>query len=245
MGLALPEFREDRMTVTTNKRDEESASSPDERLGLSFSNRSLLTRALTHRSYANEHDDAVEDNERLEFLGDAVLDFIVGEWAFQRFPEMTEGNLTKIRSSLVRNERLAEFARRLDLGSMLRLGRGEKSSGGHLRNNLLGSAFEALIGALYLDSGIENVKKFVVPLLDWIRESVLDELNDPKSQLQEITQSMKLGTPHYRIIDTSGPDHARKFEVEVEVAGEVKGRGKGSSKSSAEREAARDALNNL
>lgn len=245
MGLALPEFREDPMTLTTNKRGEDSASSLDERLGLSFSNRSLLTRALTHRSYANEHDDAVEDNERLEFLGDAVLNFVVGEWVFQRFPEMPEGNLTKIRSALVRNERLAEFARRLDLGSMMRLGRGEKSSGGHLRDNLLGSAFEALIGALYLDSGIENVKKFVVPLLDWIRESVLDELDDPKSQLQETTQSMKLGTPHYHVVGVSGPDHARIFEVEVAVAGEVKGRGRGSSKSAAERAAARAALNNL
>lgn len=244
MGLALPEFREDRMT-TTNKRDEEPASSPEKRLGLSFSNPSLLRRALTHRSYANEHDDAVEDNERLEFLGDAVLDFIVGEWAFHRFPEMTEGNLTKIRSSLVRNERLAEFARRLDLGSMLRLGRGEKSSGGHLRNSLLGSAFEALIGALYLDAGIESVKRFVVPLLDQIRDPIIQELDDPKSQLQEITQSMKMGTPYYHVVRVSGPDHARLFEVEVKIAGEVKGRGKGSSKSSAEREAARDALTRL
>ncbi len=244
MELALPEFREDRMT-TTNKRDQESASSPAERLGLSFSNRSLLTRALTHRSYANEHDDAVEDNERLEFLGDAVLDFIVGEWVFHRFPEMPEGNLTKIRSSLVRNERLAEFARRLDLGSLLRLGRGEKSSGGHLRDSLLGSAFEALIGALYLDAGIESVKRFVVPFLDQSREAIIQELNDPKSELQEITQSMKMGTPYYRVIGVSGPDHARLFEVQVEIAGQVKGRGKGSSKSIAEREAARDALTNL
>lgn len=233
------------MTLTTNKREEKSASSLDERLGLSFSNRSLLMRALTHRSYANEHDDAVEDNERLEFLGDAVLNFVVGEWVFHRFPEMPEGNLTKLRSSLVRNEQLAEFARRLHLGSMLRLGRGERASGGHLRDSLLGSAFEALVGALYLDAGIEKVRAFVVPLLDSTGETILDELNDPKSQLQEITQSMKLGTPHYRVIDTSGPDHARIYEVEVEVAGKVKGGGRGSSKGSAEREAARDALNNL
>lgn len=230
------------MTPHSQKRDVESASSLNQRLGLNFSDLSLLTRALTHRSYANENSDAVDDNERLEFLGDAVLDFIVGEWAFNRFPEMREGDLTKIRSSLVRNERLAVFARRLDLGSALRLGRGEKSSGGHKRDNLLGSAFEALIGALYIDSAIGEAKRFVYPLLEWVKESVLDEIHDPKSQLQEITQSLKLGMPHYRVVNTSGPDHARVFEVEVTVAGEVKGRGAGSSKSNAEHAAARDAL---
>lgn len=233
------------MVLNTSKRDVEPASSLNERLGLSFSNIHLLTRAFTHRSYANEHGGEVEDNERLEFLGDAVLDFIVGEWAFNRFPEMPEGDLTKIRSSLVRNERLAVFSRRLELGSALRLGRGEKSSGGHLRNNLLGSAFEALIGALYLDSGLESVKRFMKPLLEWMSPTILDELHDPKSQLQEITQSQKLGTPHYLVILTSGPDHARIYEVEVQVAGVIKGRGTGSSKSAAEQSAARDALDKL
>jgi ribonuclease-3 len=229
----------------TEERDIEPAASLSQRLGLSFSNLSLLTRALTHRSYANEHPKSMEDNERLEFLGDAVLDFIVGEWAYHRFPEMAEGDLTKIRSSLVRNERLADFARRLDLAPALRLGRGEKSSGGHLRDNLLGSAFEAVIGALYLDSGLEEVRRFVNPLLEWTRESVLDELHDPKSELQERTQSQKLGTPHYHIANMSGPDHAKIFEVEVEVAGEIKGRGTGTSKSHAERAAAQDALTHL
>lgn len=233
------------MTSNSSKTDLEPASSLEERLGLSFSNLSLLTRALTHRSYANEHPEVVEDNERLEFLGDALLDFIVGEWAYNRFPELNEGDLTKIRSSLVRNERLAVFARRLELGAALRLGRGEKSSGGHLRDNLLGSAFEALIGALYLDSGLDAVKRFMKPLLEWMSSTVLDELHDPKSQLQEITQSLKLGTPYYRVVHASGPDHARNYEVEVEAAGEVKGRGAGSSKSNAERAAAQDALKNL
>lgn len=230
------------MTSISSKRDVESAASLNVRLGLSFSNLSLLTRALTHRSYANEQFEGVEDNERLEFLGDAVLDFIVGEWAYNRFPELNEGDLTKIRSSLVRNERLAEFARKLELAPALRLGRGEKSTGGQDKDNLLGSTFEALIGALYIDSGIGGVKRFVNPLLEWMRESVLDELHDPKSQLQEITQSLKLGTPHYRVISASGPDHARIYEVEVEIASEVKGRGTGSSKSAAEHAAANDAL---
>jgi ribonuclease-3 len=222
-----------------------SASSLDNRLGLSFSNLSLLTRALTHRSYANEHPEAVEDNERLEFLGDAVLDFIVGEWAYHRFPEMAEGDLTKVRSALVRNEQLAEFARRIDLAPALRLGRGEISSGGQSRYTLLGSAFEALIGALYLDRGLDQVRGFVNPQLEWARESILDMIDDPKSDLQELTQSLKLGTPHYKMVNASGPDHAKTFEMEVEIAGEVKGRGEGTSKSFAERAAAQAALKNL
>ncbi|MBL8050949.1 MAG: ribonuclease III [Anaerolineales bacterium] len=241
--MSLPEFREAPVTSNSHhKRDIETASSLNLRLGLSFSNLSLLTRALTHRSYTNENPDAVEDNERLEFLGDAVLDFIAGEWAYHCFPEMPEGNLTKIRSFLVRNERLAEFSRKLDLGNALRLGRGEKTSGGHLRESVLGSVFEALIGAIYLDSDLEKVKRFVIPLFESIKESLLDELDDAKSELQETSQALKLGTPHYRVVNVSGPDHARTYEVEVLIAGEAKGRGTGTSISLAERSAARDAL---
>ena len=228
-----------------NERDVESASDLSRRLGLSFSNLSLLTRALTHRSYVNEHAQAVEDNERLEFLGDAVLDFIVGAWAYNRFPEMPEGDLTKMRSALVRNEQLAKFARTLDLARALRLGRGEATSGGHDRDNLLGSAFEALIGALYLDSGLGAVDAFVHPILEEARESILSEIHDPKSQLQEWTQSQKLGAPRYHVLGTSGPDHAVIFEMEVAIAGAVKGRGTGTSKSYAEHAAAQDALKNL
>lgn len=233
------------MSTTSPKRDIETASSLNSRLGLSFSNFALLTAALTHRSYANENQDGSMDNERLEFLGDAVLDFIVGEWAYHRFPEMPEGNLTKIRSALVRNERLADFARELDLGAALRLGRGEKSTGGSHRDSVLGSAFEALIGAIYLDANIEKVRNFVMPMLDRKRESVLEEVEDPKSQLQELTQAQKLGAPRYHVIHTSGPDHARIYEVEVEINGKVMGRGSGTSKAAAEREAARDALKKI
>jgi len=228
-----------------NERDVESASDLSRRLGLSFSNIALLIRALTHRSFINEYPQAVEDNERLEFLGDAVLDFTVGAWVYSRFPEMPEGDLTKMRSALVRNEQLAKFARTLDLARALRLGRGEASSGGHNRDNLLGSAFEALIGALYLDSGLGAVDAFVIPILEEARESILSEIHDPKSQLQEWTQSQKLGSPRYRVLATSGPDHAVIFEMVVEVAGVEKGRGTGTSKSYAEHAAAQDALNNL
>ncbi len=233
------------MVSSFNARDVEPASDLSRRLGLSFSNLSLLVRALTHRSYVNEHSQAVEDNERLEFLGDAVLDFIVGAWVFNRFPEMPEGDLTKMRSALVRNEQLAKFARKLDLGSALRLGRGESTSGGHDRDNLLGSAFEALIGALYLDAGLGAVDAFVNPILEEARESILNEIHDPKSQLQEWAQSKKLGSPRYRVTGTSGPRHAVTFEMVVEIAGAVKGSGTGTSKSYAEHAAAQDALRNL
>jgi len=227
-----------------NSRDVESALDLSRRLGLSFSNLALLNRALTHRSYVNEYE-SVEDNERLEFLGDAVLDFIAGAWVYNRFPELPEGDLTKIRSALVRNQQLAKFSRKLELGRALRLGRGEASSGGRGRDNLLGSAFEALVGAIYLEAGLETVKAFVTPIFEDAREIILDEIHDPKSQLQEWTQSQKLGAPHYRVISTSGPDHAVVFEIVVEVAGVEKGRGTGTSKSAAEHDAAQDAMKNL
>lgn len=233
------------MASQPEMRDVEPASSLAARLGLSFSNLALLTRALTHRSYINEHSEATEDNERLEFLGDAVLDFIVGAWVFHRFPEMQEGDLTKIRSALVRNDRLAVFARKLDLGGALRLGRGEASSGGHLRDGLLGSVFEAVIGALYLDSGLGAVEKFVRPMLEAMRETVLNEIQDPKSQFQEWSQSQKLGTPRYKTVASHGPDHSRTFEVEVYIGDKAYGRGSGSSKQAAEHAAARDALDGL
>jgi ribonuclease-3 len=228
----------------SNLRDVESALSLSRRLGLPFSNLALLTRALTHRSFVNEYE-SVEDNERLEFLGDAVLDFIAGAWVYNRFPELPEGDLTKIRSAMVRNEQLAKFSRKLNLGQALRLGRGEAASGGRTRDNLLGSAFEALVGALYLDSGLEKVREFVTPIFEDARELILDQIHDPKSELQEWTQSQKLGSPHYRVISTSGPAHEVTFEVAVEVAGVEKGRGSGSSKSVAQHAAAQNAMKNL
>jgi len=240
--ISLPEFREAPVTKKSQKREVETASSLNERLGLSFSNFSLLTRALTHRSYANEHQDGSEDNERLEYLGDAVIDFIVAEWAYRHFPELPEGDLTKIRAHLVKNEHLAEFSRQIDLGGALRLGRGERTSGGHLRDSVLGSTFEALLGAIYLDSDFDKVKRFVLPFIDPLRDTVLDEISDPKSQLQEKIQAFKMGPIVYRVVNSSGPDHAKIYEVEVEINGKVIGRGTGSSKANGEREAAADAL---
>jgi len=235
------------MTVATNSdaRDFEPASDLSRRLGLPFSNLSLLTRALTHRSYVNENQKSSEDNERLEFLGDAVLDFIVGAWVYHRFPEMPEGDLTKMRSALVRNDQLAKFARALNMGPALRLGRGEYLSGGHYRDGLLGSLFEAVVGALYLDSGLGAVEAFVNPLLEEARESVFTKIHDPKSQLQEWAQAQKMSAPRYRTVSTAGPDHAKEFEVDVEVGGRVVGHGHGTSTHSAQHAAAADALENL
>jgi ribonuclease-3 len=233
------------VTIPSEPQNFESAAELSRRLGLPFSNLALLTRALTHRSYVNENPDSQEDNERLEFLGDAVLDFIVGAWVYNRFPEMREGELTKIRSAIVRNDNLAAFARRLKLGPALRLGRGEFASGGHQRDGLLGSLFEAVIGALFLDAGFGAVESFVAPLLEERYESVLDEIHDPKSRLQEWAQSEKLGTPQYVTVNSSGPDHAKVFEVEVRIQGTAYGRGHGSSKHVAARIAAQAALESL
>jgi ribonuclease-3 len=233
------------VTILSESRDFESAADLSRRLGLPFRNLALLTRALTHRSYVNENPDSLEDNERLEFLGDAVLDFIVGAWVYNRFPEMREGELTKIRSAIVRNDQLATFARHLNLGPALRLGRGEFTSGGRQRDGLLGSLFEALIGALYLDAGLAAVEAFVDPLLDSAQVFILDEVHDPKSQLQEWAQAEKMGTPQYVTVASSGPDHARVFEVEVRIQGVAYGRGHGSSKQVAARIAAQTTLESL
>jgi ribonuclease-3 len=234
-----------KVTQDFESRNFETASELNRRLNLSFSNLSLLTRALTHSSYVNENPEAQDDNERLEFLGDAVLDFIFGAWAYNRFPEMPEGDLTKVRSAIVRNDQLANFARRIELGGAIRLGRGEASSGGSERDILLGSAFEALIGALYLDSGLGAVEAFVTPMLNDSQEYILDEIQDPKSRLQEWAQAEKLGTPQYVTISTKGPDHAKEFEVEVRIQGTAYGRGHGTSKQVAARIAAQTALEAL
>jgi ribonuclease III len=217
------------------------------RLGISLKNPSLLTRALTHRSYLNENPGTLEDNERLEFLGDAVLDFVVGDWVYQHCPEMHEGDLTRVRSALVRNEQLAEFARSLGLGQAMRLGRGEATSGGRERDLLLGSTFEAVVGALFLDAGIEAVQKFMEPLLNGVRERIVQraEIYDAKSRLQEWAQAQKLGTPHYIKVSANGPDHAREFEMAVHIGDKVYGHGRGPSKQIAEQGAAQSALDSL
>jgi ribonuclease-3 len=215
-----------------------------ERLGLTISDSGLLARALTHRSYANEHNEVLEDNERLEFLGDAVLDFLVGAWLYDHFPEMQEGDLTRLRSALVRTEQLAEFARRIDLGHAMRLGRGEGDGGGRNRAPLLCGTFEALIGAIFLSEGILAVQQFMEPMLGEAANRIIvaRQEQDPKSVLQEWIQSQGFEHPIYRTVKADGPDHAKMFEVEVIIQGQVTGKGEGPSKQSAAKAAAGDAL---
>ncbi len=210
-----------------------------------FNDPSLLLRALTHRSYLNENPDlALEDNQRLEFLGDAVLDFVTGAWLYDHFPEFQEGRLTSLRAALVCTPALAKFARQIGLGRHLRLGKGEEENGGRKRDANLCDAFEALVGALFLDNGLVAVERLLYPLLEDETEHVLAaELDrDPKSRFQEWSQAERGITPHYRTIKASGPDHARTFVVAVYVGDDVYGEGSGSSKQAAARAAAESAL---
>lgn len=217
----------------------------EERLGADFCDYSLLGRALTHRSFLNENPElSIEDNERLEFLGDAVLDFVVGDYLYRRFPEMDEGELTSLRAALVRAKTLADFSRQLDIGSALRLGYGEAENGGRERTPTLCAAFEAVVGALYLDQGVEAVRQ----LMDRLVPSKLDQIiadashKDAKSEFQVWSQGKFNITPRYQVIGTEGPDHAKTFTVQVMLGDTAWGVGKGRSKQTAAQVAANYAL---
>ncbi|MCL5428460.1 MAG: ribonuclease III [Chloroflexi bacterium] len=217
------------------------------RLSLPIRDVRLIGRALTHRSYINEHPEALEDNERLEFLGDAVLDFVVGAWLYNHFPEMTEGEMTRLRAALVSTDRLGEFGAQIRIGQALRMGNGEEESGGRRRLAMLCNAFEALVGAIYLEAGVPAVEAFLDPLLtkavSQIRVGRGDR--DPKSMLQEWVQARGLGAPTYRILSESGPDHSKYFQVEVVVGGKPVARGEGRSKQAASKAAATAAMKEL
>ncbi|OGO43264.1 MAG: ribonuclease III [Chloroflexi bacterium RBG_16_57_9] len=216
-----------------------------QRLGIGLTDDTLLEQALTHRSYLNENPDLqLSDNERLEFLGDALLDFIAAEYLFVRFPDLQEGALTSLRAALVQERALANFARNLNLGDFIRLGRGEASSGGRDRPPLLCATFEALVGAILLDQGPDAARQFVLghiaPAVDRIVEERSDK--DAKSHLQEWSQGLWQLTPVYRTVATRGPDHAKEFTVAVLIGDEVYGVGEGRSKQVAEQAAAHAAL---
>jgi len=217
----------------------------EQNLNISFSDSSLLLRALTHRSFVNENpDDVLEDNERLEFLGDAVLDFIVGAYLYNRFPEIDEGELTELRAALVKTGTLAGFAQQMEIGRYLRLGYGEEENGGRERAPILCAAFEAVIGAIYLDQGVEKaqalVEQLAGPALVEIRENSLHK--DAKSEFQVWAQARYNVTPHYNVIESSGPDHAKTFTVQVFIGDDPWGKGSGPSKQTAAQVAAGDAL---
>lgn len=219
-----------------------------ELIGIQFTDQSLLVRALTHKSYLNENPRrALEDNQRLEFLGDAILDFISGEWLYDHFPDASEGRLTRLRAALVRTETLASFAQDCRIGQAVLLGRGEEDSGGRERTANLCDAFEALVGALYLDKSLEDVRDFVYTRFESAIQDILDgeRDTDAKSLLQEWSQRYLGLTPTYRTVSSSGPDHARQFTVVVMIGDKPFGEGIGPRKQVAAQFAARQALDHL
>jgi len=225
---------------------EEGLGALEQAIGIKFRDLALLQRALTHTSYLNENPDCRwGDNERLEFLGDAVVDFVTADCLYSRFPDWQEGRLTGLRAELVRADTLAQFAVEKTLGGHLLLGRGEEQTGGRSRAAMLSDAFEALVGAIYLDQGLEAARQFVLPLLEARMKAVASAPRDAKSRLQESAQSAQHAMPAYVTVEESGPDHARQFTVEVLIQGQVRGRGMGRSKQAAEQAAARAALESL
>ena len=219
-----------------------------EMLKISFHDRSLLEQAMVHSSYLNENPGyAPFSNERLEFLGDAILDFIVAEKLYQDYPELTEGEMTRLRSILVRRDTLARIARNIELGDYLYLGKGEEASGGRHKPANLAGALEAMIAAVFLDQGLTIAKELILRLFDdELKKVIMSGTEvDYKSRLQELIQSQYQLTPSYRLIEATGPDHDKRFIVEVMVGDIVLGRGSGKSKKLAEAEAARSALEQL
>jgi ribonuclease III len=217
----------------------------EQRLGVPVVNPDVALAALTHKSFVNEHrGEGLCDNERLEFLGDAVIDLAVSHRLMERFPEAREGELSKIRAAVVDEAGLALIARELDLGALLRLGRGEELTGGRQKSSLLADALEAVIAALYLAGGLEPVlcviDRFLGDAFARAAAGTLDR--DFKTQFQELAQSRLRSSPRYRVVAEHGPDHSKVFDVELEVRGEVIGRGAGRSKKDAEQAAAKLAL---
>jgi len=217
------------------------------KLGLQFKDPSLLEQALVHSSYINESPGIATSNERLEFLGDAALGFIIAGELYQRLPQSTEGEMTELRSSLVRGDALSRIAKAISLGDYLYLGKGEEASGGRLKPANLAGAMEAVIAAIFLDQGSSLTRDFILRLMAKELKKALSQGIEPdyKSQLQELIQARHQQTPTYRLIETVGPDHDRRFSVEVKAGDTVLGRGSGKSKKSAEIEAARAALEQL
>ncbi len=212
-----------------------------------FNNQELFTRAFTHRSYLNESKQEVQSNERLEFLGDSILSFVVSGYLYATFPQYNEGKLTNLRALLVNTKSLADIARDLNFGDYLRLSKGEEESKGRQNQSLLADCYEAFLGALYVDQGIEIVRRFIedtlLPKVETLTKR--DAFKDPKSLLQEYIQSKKQNSPLYKVLEEQGPPHAKIFTVGVYSQNTLLGQGQGKSKQEAEVEAALIALEKL
>ncbi len=212
-------------------------------LNYKFKNLSLLKKALTHSSYANEGKKHLESNERLEFLGDSVLSIIVSDYLYNKYPSLPEGELTKIRAALVCENALHGFSVRLGMGKYLFLSKGEESTGGRERSSILADAFEAVLAAIYLDGGMKPARKHVMRFIpEKINIESATKMHDYKSWLQEVVQQNREEKVDYVVVAQSGPDHNKTFEVEVHLNSNVIGTGSGHSKKQAEQNAAREAL---
>lgn len=209
-----------------------------------FKNKRLFEQAFTHRSYLNESKQKISSNERLEFLGDSILSFVVSQYVYNTYPNYNEGILTNLRSLLVNTRSLAQIARELDFGSLLKLSKGEEESKGRQNQSLLANCLEAYIGALFLDQGIEIIWKFLervlLPKADYFVKNNI--FKDPKSLLQEKVQAQKQNSPVYKVIKEAGPAHAKSFTVGVYIVDKLLGIGEGKSKQQAEEMAAKQAL---
>ena len=217
----------------------------ERRIRYHFRRKDLLSQALTHSSYAYENPDRVRDNELLEFLGDSVIGLITADFFYTSYPERTEGDLSKLKSSAASTIALSEFARQIKLDGFIRLGKGEETSGGRKKNTILTGAFEAVLGALFLDGGYEVARNFFLPLLESSFKKIRTQqfqINNYKSALQEYLHKENLPAPHYRTVTAIGPDHKKIFEIEVYANRTLLGKAKGSSRKSAEQKAAERAL---
>ncbi len=209
-----------------------------------FKDKALFKQAFTHRSFLNETRERIESNERLEFLGDSIVSFIISEYLFVSYPQYDEGILTNIRSLVVNTKSLAQIAKTLGFGKYLRLSKGEEDSKGRENQSLLADCFEAFVGALFLDGGIEIVKTFLLDIfIEKIKALVEKQaFKDPKSLLQEFVQAQKVSSPFYKVLQEEGPAHARLFTVGVYVNNEIVGKGGGKTKQEAEENAAKEAI---
>lgn len=216
----------------------------EKKLGVEFKDKGLLETAFTHRSFLNENKSADEHNERLEYLGDAVLEFLVSRRLYKNHPGRPEGELTSFRSAIVKTETLAHTARGLSYGKYLKMSRGEENTGGREKDYLLANTFEAVLGAMYLDRGMRVCESFLKRILyPQIKEIVENRLDiDPKTKFQEIAQELQKVTPNYELVSETGPDHNKTFTMAVLLGDKEYGRGTGASKQKAEEAAAEEAL---
>lgn len=209
-----------------------------------FKNQNLFEQAFTHRSYLNETKEKLSSNERLEFLGDSILSFVVSGYLYKKYPEFNEGILTNIRSLLVNTKSLAIIAKELDFGNYLKLSKGEKESKGRQNQSLLADCLEAFIGALFIDQGIESVTEFLNNVLLYKTDEIIKSksFKDPKSLLQEYVQARRQNSPMYRVLEELGPAHAKQFKIGAFISGQLIGQGTGNSKREAEENAAQNSL---